>query len=1312
MDDPGVDPGEDDGATLGLPPRRAPADGDGSTLADATGATAVFGSPTLGAGGTTPIDPAAATVDAPGTAGRPRRGVLPTIDGYEIRGELGRGGMGIVYLAREIGLNRPCALKMVLAGGLAAPVALARFRGEAEAVARLRHPNVVQIHHVGEAEGLPFFEMELVDGGSLAAAIDGTPWSARRAVAMVEPLARALAAAHAQEILHRDVKPGNVLLAADGTPKLIDFGLAKALGTDSGLTRTDTILGSPSYMAPEQAGGHAHEVGPRADVYALGAVLYELLTGRPPFRGASALETLEQVRSTEPVAPRRLVPGVPRDAETIALKCLQKEPSRRYASAAALADDLRRFRDGEPILARPVPFWERGWKWARRRPTIAALVAALVVVVGSTLGLGVISYLQIRAALLDTRYAKERASLAYNQETLALNVALRERAKADKASAAALAETYRASLSEARALRAARAPGWRAAALPSLFRLATLPTPRRDLAELRTEAVANLGTPDIRPTARFEGLSGEVRSLDFSPDGSTLATADQAGTLLLWDLASLRPRVTVRVDIDNRAWSRWDRLIRYLPDGTLACCTRDEGVVYLGPDGTRSPRPPIRSGVARPIGLSVDRRGERIAVAWDDATVTVCQVTDGQILRRVDGYSGDALAISPDGRTLALGEPAHVHLFAVDDQGPPIPLGSGRSEDRELEFAPDGKTLACASTDGTTTLWDLPGRTERFVLRGHREGVFDVAYSDDGTWLATTSNDHTTRVWDAATGQAIAMLPGPWFMTTVRFSPDGRSLAAGSTLGTVDLYELSGRREQRRLVGHSRGVQCLAPHPTAPILASGADDHRLIVWDPADGRTLHRWPTNQPSFVGALAYSPDGSTLAYGNGSRDADNTIGLIDAETGALHRVFEGHDGGIHGLAFDGDGRRLASGDETGAVKVWDCATGELLASFDAGNSTIWSLVFLDGDRRLLASVWNGDLVEYDLEGGAPPRRVPVPGRLRRFVADPRRGRIYLAGNDGSIAVRSLPDLAEIARIEGAHRAEVESLAVSPDGRLLATGSRDRQIIVRDAETLRPLFNLPDWSGIVKDLAFLVDGRLAIAGADSDVVVWDLGLVRDQLAAGGLAWDQPPPAVADSAELAESIAPPVVPTVPVIRPTGLDPAEVARMQERLRAGIAAFEERRMADAVAALADAGDRCRSLLAATPGQPELLGRLTVILAFLGGALRDTGQTAEALNVYEEARGHVESLREPTGIDLYNLACVYAQIAALEGTSSNADRLETLETAAVAALRRSVEGGFDRFDAMDADADLDPLRDRADFAALMLDRRFPAQPFDAP
>ncbi len=344
-----------------------------------------------------------------------------SLAGYEIIKELGRGAMGVVYKARQLALNRLVALKMVLAGQHAGPRVLARFQIEAEAVARLHHPNIVQIYEIGEQAGCPFFSLEFVAGGTLADRIATGPRPAREAAEVVRQLGEAMDCAHRAGVVHRDLKPANILLAikpdAEGPPgrsggadqlaltdciaKVTDFGLAKRLEGDSGQTHAGTIMGTPSYMAPEQAEGKVNEVGPAADIYALGAILYDMLTGRPPFVGKTVLDTLQQVKKVEPTPPRVLLPRVPHDLDTICLKCLEKDPRKRYASAGDLAADLERFLKGEPIRARRVGIWERGWKWCKRRPAGALLT-----------GLGVLAALGLAVGgPLLAQYEHQRASV-------------------------------------------------------------------------------------------------------------------------------------------------------------------------------------------------------------------------------------------------------------------------------------------------------------------------------------------------------------------------------------------------------------------------------------------------------------------------------------------------------------------------------------------------------------------------------------------------------------------------------------------------------------------------------------------------------------------------------------------------------------------------------------------------------------------------------------------------------------------------------------------------------------------------------------
>jgi serine/threonine protein kinase/tetratricopeptide (TPR) repeat protein len=374
-------------------------------------------------------------LDAPTVPALTASGNLPAVPGYEVLEEIGRGGMGVVYKARQLGLERLVALKMILGASAAGPQQRARFQIEAEALARVRHPNVVQVHAFGTHEGQPYFALEYIPGGSLAHHLAGRPLLPAAAAALVEPLARAVAVLHAEGIVHRDLKPANVLLSFsrdaqrsaeasalrsalrlnDYVPKITDFGLAR-LG-DAGTTTSGALLGTPSYMAPEQARGPG-QVGPAADVYALGAILYECLTGRPPFRAATVIETLEQVHHHEPVAVRSLAPAVPRDLETICHKCLEKLPASRYASAVELADDLRRFLDGEPVRARPLGRLARVWRWCRRNPRVAGLLAALVLVfVGGFAGvtaMGLAAWSQKIEADRQRARAEDRQRLARN----------------------------------------------------------------------------------------------------------------------------------------------------------------------------------------------------------------------------------------------------------------------------------------------------------------------------------------------------------------------------------------------------------------------------------------------------------------------------------------------------------------------------------------------------------------------------------------------------------------------------------------------------------------------------------------------------------------------------------------------------------------------------------------------------------------------------------------------------------------------------------------------------------------------------------
>jgi tRNA A-37 threonylcarbamoyl transferase component Bud32 len=541
------------------------------------------------------------------------------VPGYEILGELGRGGMGVVYKARHTRLNRLVALKMILSGSHAGEEELTRFRAEAEALARLRHPHIVQIFDVGEHDGRPYFSLEYVEGGSLGKRLGGTPLPPRQAAALAETLARAVEAAHRCGIIHRDLKPANVLLTADGTPKITDFGLAKRLDAGAGQTSTGKVLGTPSYMAPEQAAGKGQEIGPATDVYALGTVLYEMLTGRPPFRAATSFETVHQVLSEEPIAPRSLQRRLAPDLETICLKCLQKETRRRYGSAAELADDLRRFLNDEPIRAKPTGRLRRVVKWVRRRPVWAGLIAVSCV---GALGLAVLS-----AGLWRTLHDREAALTLANDAT----------SQARASEAQTRQHLYAADLRVAGQL-------WKGGDLDAL---------RGRLNRHRGVDVCgfewNYYSRLVRGTER--GVfphAREVLHVAVAADGRTAVTSGSEGPAILWEVANCQPLRTFAAALDP------GDALRFLPDGKTLAFTEKGGRVRLVDPATGKdlekpfpvPGQPERAALSpdgrlvavaqrSPAGLQVwDRSAGRLAWSWKE------------------GMPIQALAFAPDGRTV------------------------------------------------------------------------------------------------------------------------------------------------------------------------------------------------------------------------------------------------------------------------------------------------------------------------------------------------------------------------------------------------------------------------------------------------------------------------------------------------------------------------------------------------------------------------------------------------------------------------------------------------------------------------------------
>ena len=673
---------------------------------------------------------------------------LPSVPGYEVIREVGRGGMGVVYEARQVRLNRPCALKMILAGDHASPEAAIRFLSEAEAAARLHHENIVQIYNMGDHRGRPYLELEFVDGGNLAESeLPKTPLTAAR---LVEKLSRAIDVAHEHGIIHRDLKPANILLTAGGEPKVADFGLAKWLSIDTGLTQSESVLGSPSYMAPEQAGGHAKSVGPAADIYALGAILYELLTGRPPFKAATVLETLDQVKSVDPVPPSRLQPGLPRDLETICLKCLQKEPRLRYSSAAALAEDLRRFLAQEPILARRAGQFERLYRWSVRNPAIASLTAAVAV-------------LLVALAAGATVYALEQKAIADHEKQLRheRNEFAQEKEAAQRETAARL---YESLVDHAIAIRLDGEPGYRERAWDRLRQAIALQVPDTNTEKIRDEVVASLGdpiglAPIDWPTEQIATYRTDKRDVladrRASPDGTRHAEINHAMVIVI---------------ANPRAPGLISRML---------------GVADAKPEQLQQLKSPL--GIVHDVVFTPDNSllvaaCEEGMVVWDVATGDTRAINRGDSIRD--------LAMHPAGHLVATKSSLQrIEVWSLTS-GRPVYTTRSVQDVYGIDFSADGQYLLGMSGDKIRFARPILSTPEKMNLIGHRGGVPGVAFSPDGKLLASVSKDRTVKIWDAQTGTLLHTCEGhPTEVQSVCFSPDGRQVVSADWGGVIYFWD-------------------------------------------------------------------------------------------------------------------------------------------------------------------------------------------------------------------------------------------------------------------------------------------------------------------------------------------------------------------------------------------------------------------------------------------------------------------------------------------------------------------------------------------
>ena len=999
----------------------------------------------------------------------------------ELLEEIGRGGMGVVWRARQRRLNRDVAVKTLPGGDLAGAEARARFRNEAQATARLKHPNLVPIHEVGEDGGVPYLVMELVVGRALSEVLGGKPASAKLAARWLHDIALAVQHAHDQGVLHRDLKPSNILIESGddgGRPRVTDFGLAKMAAAERSLTRTGSAVGSPAYMPPEQA--RRGEYTARSDVYGLGAVLYCALTGRPPFQGESVATILAQVETDEPLAPRRLQGNVPFDLETICLKCLEKNPSRRYATARELADDLTRFLTGELVLARPVGPLGKLTRIAWRHPWRATAVIMAVV------ALFVAGF-----ALAWNARAERRHSAALQKEQAATQVAL-----------------MRAQLGEARAIIRLRLADSRPRAEAIVRRVLEQNPPAELRALTRDVALAALALP----SAFTEPLLGE----GVVTDDWTMAVGDLSRER--WALASYRGEVALRplnaaTNLLTFDTARRDitALIAFSPGGRwLAIRHREELCVW----DTSSGATQRLAFAARPWSQGRAFSFTKIAFAPDDRavlwlngeSVIATSLPDGAELarwRNADGtkLGADAIAFDPSGKFFAV---ARATEAAVELRSWPEGLiqrvFTGRFPQSlcALALTEGARHIAGGDKAGRVTLWPGDGREGSLVeLRGHTEMIRGLNFSAEGRLLASTSEDGTLRAWDCASGDDVAKLN--FDAATPSFARDGTRLGVGYGAGRLAQVRL-----ERSPVFHSFRP---APAPEVPQAISFFPDGRSLACLGAnqvfrcsvpDGRILAEFAFPRPHSI-QTEHANGGGLLVSGlSGVRRYDLASSMPSS-------VLPASRWGLDSLTMSADGQWLAASDNAGQrVALWPAGvTGGAAVKFLRADSTGTGMIALspDGSKLALAYRYDPGLVILEVATGRILHRLELPPR-HALAWSPDGRWLAACGTTAQVWDTATWERASLPPLESNHppagdvsfssleNGSSKWLAVVTGGNRVALIDLGRREIIATLEA-------PGGSLIYK-LEFSPDNRrLAAAAARGEVQLWDLAALNLRMAA-----------------------------------------------------------------------------------------------------------------------------------------------------------------------------------------------------------------------
>lgn len=1084
------------------------------------------------------------------------------IPGYEIQSVLGRGGMGVVYKARQVGLNRIVALKMILSGCHADQEDRARFVQEAEAVAALRHANIVQVYEIGEHNGKPFFSMEYVAGGTLGEQIKGQPQAPAYAADMAEKLALAVQSAHEQSIIHRDLKPANILIADCGlriaecadtqelppdpaamrtpksaTPKITDFGLAKRLDSDMQLTTTGLVAGTPQYMAPEQvSASRQDQVGPSSDIWSLGVILYEMLTGRPPFLGSSPAEIMHQVLRQEPVAIRQLQPNVPRDLETICLRCLQKEPHKRYPSAKALATDLSRFRSGEPILARPVGIFEQMWRWRRRNPTIAALI-------------GLIALTLIGSAMLASSFAlsaRQEARRAEHHAHEALLLGERNRLSADELrdekrtvleAHQKLSETHKELTRTHEQVQAARKQeerlkkeaevreklrarelydaqmtlaqrSWEIGQVPRTRRLLAAYEPHHhDQEDLRGFEWYYLDRISNAEGLRFSIPEG-CRSVAVSPDGSRIAWAFQ-NVCEVWRLNSPPQRIFV---LGSNAADRHRAIVERVacdPTGKYVATAAHDRTVKIWEAETGKLRHTLDTGNEPAVGLRFSAHGGLLAAttgnerrAGQAGEIHVWDPADGQLQYTSKGHQGIAydVAWSPDSTCYATaGHDQCVKIWDARDGKHlrTLSLSPGVAA-RSVAFAPKGSLLAAGTSRGEVLIWSRDDWKEQRILRGHLNWVYAVAFWADGRTLASGGSDMLLKVWDGSNGQEIRTFRGhSGVIVDAAWHPRQPLILSASMDQSIRGWNALDDPEQfpiRSLNGTLAGFHLL---PDDKHIAVAGRKAFVGVWDVTRAVTVRSTSTPDASFgpIWSSSLSPDGSALAYVRCLEADDSKGGVFRwsfANQEPRNLNLRDLHPGVRSVAHTPGGESLVTGHRDGTVQIHDLKGAERPRRWQAHRSPINQVLIANG---MLLTVAGKTPRLWCVETQAEVTRFSGHAEAIRGAAISTDGRLLATASDDQTArVWDLATGKTLFRLEG-HISRVTCVAFNPTADRLVTGSDDFTLKLWDLKTGHETMTLRGHTMGVLQAAFGSAGRCILSSAMDDTVrVWNAGGVSDR--------------------------------------------------------------------------------------------------------------------------------------------------------------------------------------------------------------------------